>query len=105
MIAVKRHSHKQLGEEIGQHLDLLCIGMQQVVAKGCDQLEVIKTILKLEPPNHIMFVFIRFELFRVILMILTLLEMFTERRDRANICILTLKLIRWTTKHTCYEGV
>jgi len=45
MIAVERYSHKQVGEEIGQHLDLLCTGIQQVVAKGCDQPEAIKAIL------------------------------------------------------------
>lgn len=84
MIAVKRHSHKQVGEEIGQHLDLLCTGTQRVVVKGCDQLEAIKAILKLEAPNHIMFVLISLESFRVILMILILLEMFIERGDQAN---------------------
>lgn len=85
MIAVKTHSHRQVGEEIGKHLDLWYTGIRQVVAKGCDQLEAIKAILKLEPPNHIMFVLFRLESFRVILMILILLEMFIERRDQANV--------------------
>lgn len=56
--------------------------MQEVVVKGCDQLEAIKAILKLEPPNHIMFVHISLESFRMILMILILSEMFIERGDQ-----------------------
>lgn len=51
MIAVKRHSHTRVGEEIGQHLGLLCTGIQ-VLAKGCDHLEAIKTIFKLGPQNY-----------------------------------------------------
>lgn len=84
MIAVKRHSYEQVGEETRQHLGLFCTGVQQVVVKGCDQLEATKAILKSEPPNHIMFVHISLESFRMILMIVILVEMFVERGDQAN---------------------
>lgn len=65
--------------------------MQEVVVKECDQLEAIKAILKLEPPNHIMFVHISLESFRMILMILILLEMFIERGDQTNTCSFQLQ--------------
>lgn len=73
-----------MGEETGKHLYLLYTNIQ-VVAKGCKQREAIKAILKLELPNHIMFVLISLKLFRAILMILVLLEMSIERRNQAKL--------------------
>lgn len=71
--------------------------------KGCDQLGGIKAILKLKLPNHIMFALNSWESFRVVLVILIFLEMFVERSSYANVFILNLRLMRGTTKHTCYE--
>lgn len=94
MTAVKRHSHTHVGEEIGQHLRLLCTGIQ-VLEKGCHHLKAVKTILKLGPQNHTVCAH-HFGVIWGYLMILILLEMFTE--DQANVLIST-------SKSQSYEGL